>query len=121
MMPTLRRLNDRERYYGLTFPGWIAVALAGGVLYAAVQVSPFGTRATVTIVVLVLAFAAMVAPALRARRSPPAATCRDRPLPPRAQAARAAERPGQAGTRARLSAPQPTTSSSSPRLDGVRA
>src|SRR2546421_3995829 len=59
-MPTLRRLNDRERYYGLTFPGWIAVACSGGLLYGAIQVSPFGTRATITIVVLVLAFAAMV-------------------------------------------------------------
>jgi hypothetical protein len=59
-MQTLRRLNDRERYYGLTFPGWIAVACSAALLYVAIQVSPFGTRATVTIVVLVLAFAAMV-------------------------------------------------------------
>ena len=59
-MPTLRRLNDRERYYGLTFPGWLAVASSGAVLYGAIQISPFGTRATITIVVLVLAFAAMV-------------------------------------------------------------
>ena len=28
MTPTLRRLNDGERYYGLTWPGW--VALGGG-------------------------------------------------------------------------------------------
>jgi hypothetical protein len=59
-MQTLRRLNDRERYYGLTFPGWLAVACSAGLLYGAIQVSPFGTRATVTIVVLVLAAAAMV-------------------------------------------------------------
>lgn len=59
-MPTLRRLNDRERYYGLTFPGWLAVACSGAVLYGAIQISPFGTRATITIVVLVLAFGAMV-------------------------------------------------------------
>jgi len=59
-MPTLRRLNDRESYYGLTFPGWIAVACSGGLLYAAIEISPFGTRTTITIVVLVLAFAAMV-------------------------------------------------------------
>jgi hypothetical protein len=59
-MPTLRRLNDRERYYGLTFPGWLGVALAGGLLYGAVKVSPFGTRATITIVVLVLAFCGVV-------------------------------------------------------------
>ncbi len=60
MMPTLRRLNDRERYYGLTFPGWLGVALAGGLLYGAVKVSPFGVRATITIVVLVLAFCGVV-------------------------------------------------------------
>ena len=33
MTPTLRRLNDRERYYGLTWPGWVALAVAGGILY----------------------------------------------------------------------------------------
>jgi hypothetical protein len=60
MTPTLRRLNDRERYWGLTWPGWIAVGVAGGLLYGAVRVSPFGTRATVTIVVLLVAFGGMV-------------------------------------------------------------
>ena len=40
MTPTLRRLNDRERYYGLTWPGWVALAAAGGILYGAVRVSP---------------------------------------------------------------------------------
>ena len=65
MTPTLRRLNDRERYYGLTWPGWVALAVAGGVLYGAVRVSPFGLRATVTIVVLVLAFLASIALALQ--------------------------------------------------------
>ena len=65
MTPTLRRLNDRERYYGLTWPGWVALAAAGGVLYGAVRVSPFGLRATVTVVVLVLAFLASIALALQ--------------------------------------------------------
>ncbi|HUZ84399.1 MAG TPA: hypothetical protein VMU66_06870 [Gaiellales bacterium] len=60
MTPTLRRLNDRERYWGLSWPTWIAVAVAGALLYGAVRVSPLGTRATITIVVLVLAFAGMV-------------------------------------------------------------
>ena len=40
MTPTLRRLNDRERYWGLTWPGWIAAVAAGGVLYGAVKLSP---------------------------------------------------------------------------------
>ena len=65
MTPTLRRLNDRERYYGLTWPGWVALAVAGAILYGAVRVSPFGLRATVTVVVLVLAFVASVALALQ--------------------------------------------------------
>jgi hypothetical protein len=60
MTPTLRRLNDRERYWGLTWPGWIATAVGIGVLYGSVRLSPLGTRATVTIVVLATAFAAMV-------------------------------------------------------------
>jgi hypothetical protein len=65
MTPTLRRLNDRERYYGLTWPGWVALAAAGGILYGAVRVSPFGLRVTVTAVVLVMAFFASVALALQ--------------------------------------------------------
>jgi hypothetical protein len=60
MTPTLRRLNDRERYLGLTWPSWVAVGLAGGALYGAVEVSPFGTRVTITLVVLALAFGVMV-------------------------------------------------------------
>jgi hypothetical protein len=56
MTPTLRRLNDRERYWGLTWPGWCAAAAAGGVLYGAVKLSPFAVKPTVTIVVLLLAF-----------------------------------------------------------------
>ena len=56
MTPTLRRLNDRERYWGLTWAGWCAAAAAGGVLYGAVKLSPFGLTPTVTIVVLLLAF-----------------------------------------------------------------
>jgi hypothetical protein len=55
-MQTLRRLNDPERYYGLSWRGWLGVALAGGVVYGAVRVSPLGVRPTITIVVLALAF-----------------------------------------------------------------
>jgi len=35
MTPTLRRLNDRERYYGLTWPGWVALAVSGADAYIA--------------------------------------------------------------------------------------
>lgn len=60
MRPTLRRLNDRERYWGLTWPAWTAAATCGGVLYAAIRLSPFGAKPTVTIAVLILAVIAMV-------------------------------------------------------------
>jgi hypothetical protein len=52
---TFRRLNDPERYYGLSWRGWLATCCGGGVLYVAVRVSPFGTKPTVTITVLMLA------------------------------------------------------------------
>ncbi len=60
MTPTLRRLYDRERYWGLTWPEWTAAAAAGGVLYAAVKLSPFGFKPTVTIVALLIAVGVMV-------------------------------------------------------------
>ena len=60
MTPTLRRLNDRERYWGLTWTEWTAAAAAGGVLYAAVKLSPFGFKPTVTIVALLIAVGVMV-------------------------------------------------------------
>ncbi len=60
MTPTLRRLNDRERYWGLTWPGWLAAAGAGGLLYGAVKLSPLHTKPTVTIVALLIAFGAVV-------------------------------------------------------------
>jgi hypothetical protein len=59
-MHTFRRLNDPERYYGLSWRGWLAAGAGGGVLYLAVRVSPFGLRPTVTIVVLALAFVGVV-------------------------------------------------------------
>ncbi len=59
-MRTFRRLNDSERYYGLSWRGWLAVGAGGGVLYSAVRVSPFGLRATITIVVLALAFVGVI-------------------------------------------------------------
>lgn len=60
MIETLRRLNDRERYYGLTWPGWLGAVAAVGVLYGAVRLSPFAARPTITIVVLALAAGAVV-------------------------------------------------------------
>jgi len=60
MTPTLRRLNDRERYWGLTWPGWAAAVAAGSVLYGAVRLSPFGLKPTVTIVALLLALGAVI-------------------------------------------------------------
>jgi hypothetical protein len=59
MTPTLRRLDDRERYWGLSWPGWVAVAAGGGVLYLAVRLSPLGVKPTITITLFVLAFLGM--------------------------------------------------------------
>ena len=63
-MQTLRRLNDPERYYGLSWRGWLGMGLAGGALYGAVRISPLGLRPTITIVVLVLAFCGVALHAL---------------------------------------------------------
>jgi hypothetical protein len=60
MTPTLRRLNDRERYWGLTWPGWATAAGAGGALYGAVNLSPFAIKPTVTIAALILAVIVVV-------------------------------------------------------------
>jgi hypothetical protein len=60
MTPALRRLNDRERYWGLTWPGWAAAAGAGGALYGAVNLSPFAVKPTVTIAALILAVIVVV-------------------------------------------------------------
>jgi len=57
---TFRRLNDPERYYGLSWRGWLAAGAGGGLLYLAVRVSPFGLRPTITIVVLALAFVGVI-------------------------------------------------------------
>jgi hypothetical protein len=63
-MQTLRRLNDPERYYGLSWREWAGVAVGGGVLYGAVRVSPLGLRPTITIAVLTVAFCGVVLRAL---------------------------------------------------------
>ena len=59
MTPTLRRLDDRERYWGLTWPGWVAVVLCGGALYGALRFSPLGVKPTVTVALFILAFVGM--------------------------------------------------------------
>jgi hypothetical protein len=59
-MGTFRRLNDGARYYGLTWQGWLALGLAGAVLYGAVLESPLGARPTITLTLFVLAVAGMV-------------------------------------------------------------
>ena len=71
-MQTLRRLNDPERYYGLSWRGWLGVALAGGGLYGAVRISPLGTRPTITIAVLVLTFCGVALQALSGQALGPA-------------------------------------------------
>jgi hypothetical protein len=60
MTPTLRRLNDRERYWGLTWPAWVAALAVSGALYLAAKLSPFDFKPTVTIVALLIALSAVV-------------------------------------------------------------
>ena len=59
-MQTFRRLNDPERYYGLSWRGWLFVALGGALVYLAVRFSPLGMRPTITITVLALALVAVI-------------------------------------------------------------
>jgi hypothetical protein len=72
-MQTLRRLNDRERYYGLTWRGWLALGLAGGLVYGAVRLSPLGVRPTITIAALALAFGGALLHALSGQALGPGA------------------------------------------------
>jgi hypothetical protein len=79
-MQTFRRLNDAERYYGLSWRGWLLAAVGGAVLYLAVRFSPIGTRPTITITVLALALVAVVLHAVSGQALGPgrylAALCR---------------------------------------------
>jgi hypothetical protein len=59
-MHTFRRLNDAERYYGLSWRGWVGVGVAGAIMYVAVRFSPFGAKPTITITVLILALVGVV-------------------------------------------------------------
>jgi len=56
-MQTFRRLNDGTRYYGMTWQGWLAAALAGGVLYVSVRFSPLSYKPTITLTLFVMAAA----------------------------------------------------------------
>jgi hypothetical protein len=60
MTPTLRRLNDRERYWGLTWPGWIAVSAGAGSLYLAIRLSPLSAKPTITVTLFGLTLVGMV-------------------------------------------------------------
>jgi hypothetical protein len=56
-MRTFRRLNDPERYYGLSVRGWLGVSAAVGILYLAVRLSPFGVKPTISITLIALTLA----------------------------------------------------------------
>jgi hypothetical protein len=53
-MRTFRRLNDPERYYGLTLRGWVGLAVGVGVLYGAVRLSPLAAKPTISITLVLL-------------------------------------------------------------------
>jgi len=57
-MRTFRRLNDPERYYGLTLRGWVGLAAGVGVLYAAVRLSPLQAKPTISITLVLLTLVA---------------------------------------------------------------
>lgn len=63
-MQTFRRLNDSTKYYSLSWRGWLAVGVGGGLLYGAVRVSPLSFKVTLTIALCVLAMSGMVLYAL---------------------------------------------------------
>ena len=105
-MQTLRRLNDPERYYGLSWRGWLSVAIGGGALYGAVRVSPLGMRPTITIVVLALAFCGVALNALGGQALGPGRhLVALAALPALAQAARGAGRSRPRRARARHRTP----------------
>lgn len=56
-MQTFRRLNDGTRYYGLTWRGWLAASVAGGLLYLSVRLSPLSYKPTITLTLFVMAAA----------------------------------------------------------------
>jgi hypothetical protein len=56
-MPTFRRLNDGTRYYGLTWRGWLAAAVGGGLLYLSVRFSPLSYKPTITLTLFAMAAA----------------------------------------------------------------
>ena len=58
-MRTYRRLDEPTRYYGLSWWGWLAPAAAGGLLYLFVRLSPFDTRATISVVLIACVLPAM--------------------------------------------------------------
>jgi hypothetical protein len=53
-MRTYRRLNDPTRYYGLSWRGWLGVAIGAALLYAIVRLSPLAIKPTITLTVFVL-------------------------------------------------------------------
>jgi hypothetical protein len=60
MIPTLRRLDEGERYLGLTLPMWAGAVVGGVVLYLGVRFSPLAVKPTITITLFACAFTAMI-------------------------------------------------------------
>ena len=60
MIHTLRRLDEGERYLGLTLPMWAGAVVAGVVLYLGVRFSPLAVKPTITITLFACAFTGMI-------------------------------------------------------------
>jgi hypothetical protein len=54
LRPAYRTLDDPVRYLGLSLGAWVAIALAAGIGYGWLVLSPLGWRASVSVAVIVL-------------------------------------------------------------------
>ena len=60
MTPTLRRLNDLEKFYGLNWPLWAGLLSGFSVLYAAFRLSPLPPKVTIVITLTLISTAATI-------------------------------------------------------------
>jgi hypothetical protein len=52
LLPAYRTLDDPVRFLGVSLSGWVAIALAGGLGYGWLLLSPLGWRASVSVAVV---------------------------------------------------------------------
>jgi hypothetical protein len=52
LLPAYRTLDDPVRFLGISLAGWVAIALAGGLGYGWLLLSPLGWRASMSVAVV---------------------------------------------------------------------